>query len=727
MSSTIYLQWKYRKYRKNIKDYTAIEMLGSGAFGKVFKVKNNKTNEICVAKCLYCQNIPKEKIYREIENLIISKCPTIIEFLGYSLHDFNGKENIVIFMKYAEFGSLKKLLDLCKSGLTPPEYDNTIRQKILISISHSMKYLNQRRIIHRDLKSANVLLDKDFNAYLADFGFSKRIKIGEDFNQSQYCGTLIYMAPEIDQKMHYDYKVDVYAFGILMYEIVTGEDPYPELENKNIDIEEFIQKVKENNYRPKFDDMVKKSIKNLILSCLSNDPNERPSFDEIFNKLSYKIYESGDENEDNDYFLPDVDEYEIEDHVEMLEKNETLKDEPSNQIISELINKIIVNENEINKLKEENKKLNDSVNDLLIHMKTNPQFNAENVSLEQLLKKHDFSIELFNSSLLFDQFKMITIIFEAEQKNIHIANIKILIEYLLKIIPADYNNCLEIVIADSKEIIQILSNLVEILFLQNIFDSPEFIFILQKFCCISIEIKYPSENAAKIYDKLLYLKNSVTQLEISLHLTEYSKINLQGINENIKSIKYGENLTTINPFNKKYGSYNYSVIDHVFIPLSITTIGENAFSHFFRLEQINIPSSVTKIDKNAFADCCNLTKINIPKSVNSIDAAAFYNCIQLKQIDIPDSVTFLGCQCFSQCFSLIQVSLPSSIDEILPGTFFCCVSLKKIVIPPSVTFIDDYAFRNCRLLEEVTNLTDKIKLGRQVFSGCPLLKHLPSY
>ena len=187
--------------------------------------------------------------------------------------------------------------------------DNTAKQIILVGIARGMMILHQHHIIHRDLKPGNILLDNDYHPYITDFGLSKLYETGRSMIQSQQCGTSMYMAPEIIQGNRYNGKVDVYSFGILMYEVVTNSLPYPLLLNGKMTPYIFNQKVVEEDLRPKFEFPINKSIQKLIESCWAKDPKERPTFEEIFKKLAYNIDDLVDNiYEDNDIIDDDDDE-----------------------------------------------------------------------------------------------------------------------------------------------------------------------------------------------------------------------------------------------------------------------------------------------------------------------------------------------------------------------------------------------------------------------------------
>ena len=256
----------------DINKYQKCELIKKGGFGSVYKAQNKMTKKNYAAKVI--NEISNELLHREIEILKDAIHPTIIKYFGYSLKDFNDENNVTILMELANC-SLSDFLKNIKKGLGPKEYNNTLVQIILVGISKGMKYLHDRNIIHRDLKPDNILLDENFHPKISDFGLSKRFEFGNSSYQSKVgIGTPEYMAPEV-WNTNYNRKADVYSFGILMYETITGLDPRPALNN---------------NIIPDFNIKIENKLKNLILKCLSNNPKNRPSFEEITNYLKNDEY-----------------------------------------------------------------------------------------------------------------------------------------------------------------------------------------------------------------------------------------------------------------------------------------------------------------------------------------------------------------------------------------------------------------------------------------------------
>lgn len=318
----------------DIKQFEKGKQIGRGGCGVVYEAKEIKTGQLYAAKTIIF-NDTDEMANREISIMFSVNNPTIVKSLGYSNKDFHGDENFTIIMQLAPNGSLSSVLKKAQKNVIPKKFNNTTRQIILIGIARGMKYLHDRNIIHRDLKCGNVLLDKDFHPLITDFGYSKYFEYGHSKSQSIYIGTVQYMAPEVIKGEPYGRKADVYSFGILMYEVVTNLEPYPELTKKELKIFQFQTLVSKNKLRPKFTTPVKEELRNLIEKCWSNDPNDRPTFKEIFNELI-----------ENKYFLNDVNSNIIELYVKDITKIEDVVEEKI-QIIEKL-------ENENAKLKIEN-------------------------------------------------------------------------------------------------------------------------------------------------------------------------------------------------------------------------------------------------------------------------------------------------------------------------------------------------------------------------------------
>ena len=315
------------KYLFDIKEYRIIRNISKGGFGIVNLVQNKKSGNKYAAKTNLIQTENQSKLFvsREVRILIKIQHPTIIQFRGFSYQDFDGNQNVTILMDFMNEGSLAELIEKEQRGLCPSNYDDTKRQIILVGIARGMMTLHKNHIIHRDLKPENILLDGDFNPRITDFGLSKFFDPNNSMKQSMTdTGTAPYMAPEVIEGDRYNTKADVYSFGILMYEVVTGKRAYYDLLHGKKKINSFqLQNRVFNGLRPAIEEGdMKKGIQLMIEKCWSSDPKQRPTFRELFNKLSLSDTDDVLEFEENNQnqIIDEKEEIESEDDEIRLKK-----------------------------------------------------------------------------------------------------------------------------------------------------------------------------------------------------------------------------------------------------------------------------------------------------------------------------------------------------------------------------------------------------------------------
>lgn len=278
------------EYLFNIDDYKPVGKRIVGGYGTVRIVENKNDKKKYVIKTNLPKNNKPYRLYisREIQILIRVQHPTIVPFRGFSYVDLYKKENFTILMDYMENDSLSNYI-LHKRSKKYVELNNTQKQIILVGIARGMMLLHKLHVIHRDLKPENILLDSDYHPHITDFGLSKFFD-PSDPNQQSIDGlsTERYMAPEFASGNEFDIKADVFSFGVLMYELITEKEAYSYLGKLNSIM--LAIKIKEGNLPIKdpenFDEPIKSGLKAMMRSCWSKSPQERPSFTEIFKKLS---------------------------------------------------------------------------------------------------------------------------------------------------------------------------------------------------------------------------------------------------------------------------------------------------------------------------------------------------------------------------------------------------------------------------------------------------------
>lgn len=286
------------QYLISLDRFTVVKELGKAAFGFVLLVEDKETKQKFAAKVINEDNEEnRRKALEEIEIIGQLHHQTIVNFIGYSPVDFEGKDHITIVTEFQPNGDLH---DAIKKG----KLDNTQKQIILVGICRSLMYLHEKKLIHRDLKPYNVLIDEKFHPHLTDFFLMKKYSPGEE--NEVMIGTPLYMAPEIVQTGIYDCSVDIFSFAITMVEIIEGKI---ELNQKIRSPQQYMMHVVKGD-RPIIHSQIKKPIRDLIEQCWSEKPSDRLTAEQLFQKLAY----------DPDYYLDGVNADEIKSYADSIKQ-----------------------------------------------------------------------------------------------------------------------------------------------------------------------------------------------------------------------------------------------------------------------------------------------------------------------------------------------------------------------------------------------------------------------
>lgn len=149
----------------------------------------------------------------------------------------------------------------------------------------------------------------------------------------------------------------------------------------------------------------------------------------------------------------------------------------------------------------------------------------------------------------------------------------------------------------------------------------------------------------------------------------------------------------------------------------VTEIADEAFKNYY-VQTLYMPNTITKIGDEAFYNCTSLESITLSRSLTEIGDEAFHACNQLTNMDIPSSVTRIGEGAFSSCFSLTSISLLTSLEKIEANTFENCHKLTSIFLPDGVTSIEENAFKNCYIMTSVELSESLTKIGDSAFENC---------
>ncbi|PKI67030.1 hypothetical protein CRG98_012568 [Punica granatum] len=212
--------FKLSEIRAATNDFSDTNKLGQGGFGKVYKGKLKGGQQIAVKRLEGCSNEGKKQFKNEIMLMVRLQHRNLVKLVGFC---FEGGERIIIY-EFVPYASLDRFIsDPNKRVLL----DWTKRYKIIKGTARGLLYLHvdsQLRLIHRDLKPANILLDEKMNPKIADFGTGRLFASDQSRERTRnIAGTFGYMPPEYVQRGEISLKTDVFSFGVMILEIISGQ------------------------------------------------------------------------------------------------------------------------------------------------------------------------------------------------------------------------------------------------------------------------------------------------------------------------------------------------------------------------------------------------------------------------------------------------------------------------------------------------------------------------
>lgn len=245
-----------------IEDFVLHKMLGKGSFGKVFLAELKRSGQFFAVKALkkdvvlMDDDVECTMVERRILSLAWEN-----PFLTHLYCTFQTKENLFFVMEYLNGGDLMFHIQSChKFDL----YRSTFYGAEIIC---GLQFLHTKGIIYRDLKLDNVLLDSEGHIKIADFGMCKE-NMQEDSRTATFCGTPDYIAPEILLGQKYNFSVDWWSFGVLLYEMLIGQSPF-----HGRDEEELFQSIRTDN--PIYPRWLTKDSKDILVKLFVREPEER--------------------------------------------------------------------------------------------------------------------------------------------------------------------------------------------------------------------------------------------------------------------------------------------------------------------------------------------------------------------------------------------------------------------------------------------------------------------
>ncbi|KAL8240499.1 hypothetical protein R6Q59_013854 [Mikania micrantha] len=286
------VHYNYNELKLATKNFSQENILGKGGYGEVFKAVLEDKKVVAVKKLQVQHATVKEEFENEVKLISNIQHRNLLRLLGWS----SEGSNLLLVLEYMHNGSLDRFLWGPKKGTL----NWNQRYEIIFGIARGLAHLHDEyhvKIVHRDIKSNNILLGDDFRPKIADFGLARFHPEGQSHVSTAFVGTLGYTAPEYALHGILSEKVDTYSFGIVVLEIISGrrsaevkssrssvccllEDAWEMYENtKHINV--IDETLKLNEYE-------QEHVVNIIviaLLCTQSPASERPTMSEVVSML----------------------------------------------------------------------------------------------------------------------------------------------------------------------------------------------------------------------------------------------------------------------------------------------------------------------------------------------------------------------------------------------------------------------------------------------------------
>uniref|UniRef100_A0A8C2H2J8 RAF proto-oncogene serine/threonine-protein kinase n=1 Tax=Cyprinus carpio TaxID=7962 RepID=A0A8C2H2J8_CYPCA len=252
--------------------------IGSGSFGTVHKGKWHGDVAVKILKVTNPTPEQFEAFRNEVAVLRKTRHVNILLFMGYMT-----KDNLAIVTQWCEGSSLYKHLHVQETNFQMFQLIDIARQT-----AQGMDYLHAKNIIHRDMKSNNIFLHEGLTVKIGDFGLATvKARWSGSQQVEQTSGSILWMAPEVIRMQDcnpYSFQSDVYSFGIVLFELMTGELPYSQIANRD----QIIYMVGRGYLSPDLSKLYKscpKAMKRLVADCIKKSKDERPLFPQILSSI----------------------------------------------------------------------------------------------------------------------------------------------------------------------------------------------------------------------------------------------------------------------------------------------------------------------------------------------------------------------------------------------------------------------------------------------------------
>ncbi|KAK1440114.1 hypothetical protein QVD17_05939 [Tagetes erecta] len=289
--------YSYGELRDATDDFSPANKLGEGGFGPVYKGKLDDGRIIAVKQLSVASHQGKAQFVAEIATISAVQHRNLVKLYGCCIE---GDKRLLVY-EYLE----NKSLDQALFGNTRLSLNWATRFEICLGIARGLAYLHEEsrvRVVHRDVKASNVLLDADLNPKISDFGLAKLYDDKKTHMSTRVAGTIGYLAPEYAMRGYLTEKADVFGFGVVALEIISGRpNSDSTLEDEKIYLLEWAWDLHEANNEvelvdeelSEFDENEVKRLIRIALLCTQTSPMQRPAMSRVVAMLSGDTEASG--------------------------------------------------------------------------------------------------------------------------------------------------------------------------------------------------------------------------------------------------------------------------------------------------------------------------------------------------------------------------------------------------------------------------------------------------
>ena len=249
--------------------YDILELIGHGGYAECYKIYSRQYKQFFACKVMMLPD--KKKVERQLsfQNELDALTSIIHPYIIHVYDTIVTDSVVILILEYCPNGNLYQ--EIMRNGVYRDTRKLFAHLQMLLS---AFEYLEERKMVHNDIKPANVLIDQYGRLKLADFGLTQTFENVNDFSED-YRGSLAYVSPEILSRRPFNpFKANIWSFGVMLYFLVVGKTPFP-----TDNLASFQEKILRGSYD--LPTKIDRTVAKIIKSCLIIDPAKRISFRDI--------------------------------------------------------------------------------------------------------------------------------------------------------------------------------------------------------------------------------------------------------------------------------------------------------------------------------------------------------------------------------------------------------------------------------------------------------------